>query len=216
MSSLWNPGPQRSSLYGDRIEGGKVRLAPARLVGLGFRAGWLAGRVLVRAIGTIRRPEDALRHGGAGAADFHVASRKIDRMRGPGALAAAELRRSSIPSTVDWLCRPQGRSGVWIGPAGLGGRGPPRCESRHARSSVCAQGPRSLVPHASGARVRRRVARSTVSGLRVRLEEDPESLRALAFILVADDDEIRSRLFANEVLEEATCDALRFGIPRGR
>ena len=205
-------------LYADWIEGGKVWLAPARLVGLGFRAGWLAGRVLVRAIGTIRRPEDALRHGGAGAADFHVASRKIDRMRGPGALAAAELRAILDPEYCG-LALPglQGRSGgggsvpqVWVDADYLGANPATRdrLSAHRARAAWCLM----LLERECAAGLLDRLS----AALGVRLEEDPESMRALAFILVADDDEIRSRLFANEVLEEATCDALRFGIPRGR
>ena len=197
MDRLWtsplhelplNPGSS-TFVFSTRTGSRAARWSPARLVGLGFgRVGWL---MCARcAIGTIRpRTHFAME---AGAADFHVASRKIDRMR------ARELRRSRASGD------PRSRV-LRTGSAGLQGRSGgasrsrrsgwtrlPRCESRHARSSVCAQGPRSLVPP-SGAR--RRAARSTVSGARSRVEEDLESMRALAFILVAD-DEIRSRLLA--------------------
>lgn len=205
-------------LYADWIEGGRVWLAPIRLFGLGCRAAILAGRVLARSVGTIRRPEEALGDGESGAADFHVASRKIDRMRGPAALAAAELRAILDPEYCGLLLPGMGtrsestvsEAQVWADADYLGAGAVlrDRLAAHSARASRCL----TLLERecASGLLERLSVA------LGVRIDQDPESLRALALILVADDDGIRSDLFATEIFEEAICDSLRFGLPRSR
>ena len=205
-------------LYADWIEGGKVWLAPVRLVWLACRGGLIAGRVLARAIGTIRRPEVALGHDDDGVADFHVASRKIGRMRGPGALAAAELRSILDPEycglPLPGLPEQRARSGsvpqVWVDADYLGAS--PGVRDRLAAHAARASWALSLLEREFAAGLLERLS----SALGVRLEEDPESLRALALMLVADDDGIRSRLFGAEVFEQATCDSLRFGVPRRR
>ena len=202
-------------LYADWIEGGKVWLAPIRLTAVGVRASALAGKALARAVATIRRPEVALSTGADPEADFHAAARKIDRMRGPGALAALELRAILDPEYFG-LRLP----GVEL--EGETARSVPLAwaDADFLRATP-AMRDRLAAHRARAARCLRHLERECTAGLLdrlssalgVRIQSDQETLRALALIVVADDDGIRSSLFGPEVLAGATCDALTFGLP---
>lgn len=205
-------------LYAEWIEGGKVWFAPFRLAAVGFRAAVFACRALARAVATIRRPERALSGGPGGEADFHAAARKIDRMRGPGALAATELRAILDPEYCG-LTLP----GL-EGPPDGNGPTPHVLADAEFLGADPAMRDRLTAHAARTARCLRHLEREFADGLLERLstalgvpiEQDRETLRALALIVTADDDGIRSGLFGAEVLAEATCDALRFGLPRRR
>ena len=205
-------------LYADWIEGGKVWLAPLRLTAVGVRASALAARALARAVATIRRPEAALSTGAEAEADFHAAARKIDRMRGPGALVALELRAIldpeyfGLPLPGVELERDAGSAApkAWADADFL--RATPavrdRLATHRARSARCL------------AQLERECAAGLLdrlsSALGVSIHRDQETLRALALIMVADDDGVRSGLFGPEVLAGVTCDALTFGLPHRR
>lgn len=201
-------------LYADWVEGGRVWFAPFRLMGVACRAIAFAGRSLAHAVATIRRPENALVAGEDGEADFYAATRKIGRMRGPGALAATELRAILDPEYCG-LALPgidskmSALPHLWADADFL--QASPVLRDR-------------LAAHiARAARALDHLEREYADGLLNRLSgllgvpihQDKETLRALALIVVADDDGIRSGLFGAEVFAEATLDALRFGSPRG-
>ncbi|MEE2940759.1 MAG: hypothetical protein VX460_10275, partial [Planctomycetota bacterium] len=205
-------------LYADWIEGGKVWFAPLRLAVVGGRAVGLAARALANAVATIRRPEAALPAGDEGEADFHAAARKIDRMRGPGARAAAELRAILDPEYCGLALpgipnRPEAESAtpqVWVDADFLGATPVmrDRLAAHTARAARC-------LGHLERACADGLLDRLSAA-LGVQIHADPETLRALALIVVADDDGIRAGLFGARVFTEATCDALRFGLPRRR
>ena len=98
----WSHGSARSSVScttGSRAE----EFAHDAADGACRPRGLLAGRVLARAIAMIRRPEVALGHDDGGAVDYHVASRKIDRMRGQEPSLQPSSVPSWIPNTADSL-----------------------------------------------------------------------------------------------------------------
>jgi len=219
------------SLYEDWLQGGRVVVLPlrlglvmSRLLAAGF------GR-LIKAVRVIRRPGVALESGPDHEAGFDVAARKIQRMRGPAAVAAMELRAILDPEYhgVTLPAASSDSMGAAESSAGLAGAGVPW----RAQPSAALADARFLGADPTSIRLlrslRRRAGRdvarleaSLLGGLKDRLAArlgvdptvDAESLRCLYLYVLSDADGVRSALFGEEVLVDTVVDALLHGAKR--
>ncbi len=206
------------ALYAEWVEGGKVLLVPLRLLGIGARLTVLGIKAVARAVAAIRKPDLAFQDVKDAEADFHAAARKIGRMRGPGALAAAELRAILDPE-YHGLALPFGlhdseeHDSRTLTPAeadaGFLGADPAFHDQLAAFQARAARAIRHLEKAKEGGLLDRLAAH-----LGLDIEGDVQTLRALTILVAGDDDGLRSGLFGREVVGECTVDALEFGLPR--
>ena len=216
------------SLYEDWLQGGRVVVLPLRVGLVMSRMAASGFGRLVKAVRVIRRPGVALESGPDHEAGFDVAARKVFRMRGPAALAAMELRAILDPE-YHGVGLPGVRTGAQVEPGErTGSRAPSRALSPTALSDArfLDAAPASL--RLLGALRRRaardvtRVERALQGGLQARLAGlleadpagDPEALRSLYLLILADADGVRSALFGGEVLVDSVVDALLHGARR--
>lgn len=207
-------------LYGEWVEGGRILLVPFRLIGIAGRLMVLGVRSVARAVAAIRKPDLAFEEVKDAEADFHAAARKIGRMRGPGALAAAELRAILDPE-YHGLALPFGlhdseeHESRTRTPAEADadflGADPAFLDQLAALQSRSARTIRHLEKAKDNGLLKRLAAH-----LGLEIEGDVETLRALSILVAGDDDGLRSGLFGREVFAECTLDALEFGLPRAR
>ncbi|MEM6569848.1 MAG: hypothetical protein AAF957_15665 [Planctomycetota bacterium] len=212
------------AVYAEWIEGGRILLLPFRTIGLASVLAWRGLRVLARAVSMIREPERALAVARDAEADFTAAARKVGRMRAPGALAALHLRAVLDPE-AHGLALP-------LMPAPVASEAPSAQEEGPSRRTPVAMdaeflgaGPSFLdVLAALEARAVRNLERIRVAAeggllerigahLEAPIENDRETLRALVVLIHSDADGLRAELFGEDVLVEATVDALEYGLP---
>lgn len=205
-------------LYGEWVEGGKILLVPIRLVGIAGRLLVLGIRSVARAVAAIRTPDLAFQDVKGAEADFHAAARKINRMRGPGALAAAELRAILDPE-YHGLALPFGLHDSDEHESRT--RTPAEADA-HFLGADPAFHDQLAALQSRAARTIRHLEKAKEDGLLERLaghleleiDGDVETLRALSILVAGDDDGLRSGLFGREVFAESTLDAMEFGLPR--
>lgn len=213
------------SLYEEWLQGGRVLLLPLRTIAFGARMLVRGARRLVRAVGAIRNPGVALEAGPEHEAGFDVAARKIQRMRGPAAIAALELRAILDPEyhgwcltgAVDLACAEVHGGGA----AGEWGASWAALDAEYLGASPATVRRVASLQRRAGRGIVR-LNRALEDGLGARLaallgtdpRSDPEAFRALHVVVHGDLHGVRSALFGEAILVESIVDGALHGVRR--